>query len=257
MIKKIGAVFLAIFFIGFTGCQAPLANGQTELMVMAAASMTDALGEIAEIYKEESPNVKLNFTFGSSGALQAQIEEGAYGDVFLSAAQKQMNALEEEDLIETSTRKTLLENKIVLIAPKGNPKGIEAFEDAARADKIALGEPESVPVGQYSEEIFGNLNMLEQVKEKAVYGSDVRAVLAWVETGEVDCGVVYATDAAIGENIEVVCTAPEGSCAPVAYPVATLKASQHQEAAKDFVDFFFSKKAASIFEKYGFTMYEE
>ncbi len=277
--KKVLGLILALAALGLAACgapaesEAPSASGTAaaestapeesaaasgeELLVSAAASMTDALTEIQGLYQEVAPDVTLNFTFGSSGALQTQIEEGAPADVFLSAAQTQMTALEEQGLIEESTKKTLLENKVVLIVPEGNPKGITSFEDVTKAEQIALGEPESVPVGQYSEEIFTSLGILDQVKEKAVYGSDVRAVLAWVETGEVDCGVVYATDAAVGEGIEIICEAPEGSCTPVTYPVAVIKDSEHQEAAKAFVDYLSTEEARAVFEKYGFAMYEE
>lgn len=172
--------------------------------------------------------MKLMYNFGSSGALQSQIEQGAPADVFISAAQKQMNALEEENLIDKATRKDLLENKVVLIVPKDSTLVLDDFAAAAtdKVSKIALGEPKSVPVGQYSEEIFTNLNVWADIKAKAVYASDVRQVLSWVETGEVDCGVVYATDAAISDKVKVLLEAPAGTHKPVVYPAAMVSSSK-------------------------------
>ena len=232
------------------------AGEPVELVVAAAASLTDVAAELADAYKTVAPNVTITYTFGSSGAPQTQIEEGAPADVFFSAALKQMTALEEKDLIDASTKKELLENKVVLIVPKDSALGLASFEEVG-TDKVktaALGEPTGVPVGQYSEETFTTLGILDAVKAKANYGSDVRQVLTWVESGEVDCGVVYATDAATSDDVTVVCTAPEGSCQPVIYPVAVVKASKQAEAAKAYVDFLSTPEAAALFEKYGFSV---
>ena len=159
---------------------------EVELLISAAASMTDVLAELTEAYKEVAPNVKLTYTFGGSGSLQTQIEEGAPADIFMSAAQKQMDALEEGGHLAEGTRKTLLVNKVVLISPLDIESNLSSFEELVNDDvqKIGLGDPASVPVGQYSEEIFTNLNILDQIRPKAVYGSDVRTVLTWVEIGE-------------------------------------------------------------------------
>lgn len=230
---------------------------KVELLVSAAASMTDVLGELATIYKDVDPNTSLVLTFGSSGALQTQIEEGAPVDIFMSAAQKQMKALEEKDLLVKDTIKTLLVNKVVLITPKNDPIGIKSFDDLTTNDKIqkvALGDPGNVPVGQYSEEIFTSLNVLDQVTAKAIYGSDVRTVLTWVENGEVDCGLVYATDAMSSDQVTIVTEAPEGSHKEVTYPVAVIKSSKNIDASKAFLDFVQSPEAAKTFEKYGFSM---
>lgn len=229
---------------------------KVELLVSAAASMTDVLGELSEMYKSVDSNTSLIFTFGSSGALQAQIEEGAPVDIFMSAAQKQMKALEEKDLLVNDTIKTLLVNKVVLITPKDDKIGIASFEDLAINDKIqkiALGDPSNVPVGQYSEEIFTTLNILDEITAKAIYGSDVRTVLTWVENGEVDCGVVYATDAMSSDSINIVTEAPEGSHKEVTYPVAVIKSSKYADKSKAFLDFLQTEEAAKVFEKYGFS----
>lgn len=233
-------------------------SAPVELLISAAASMTDCLTELAGLYKEVAPNVTLTFTFGSSGSLQSQIEEGAPADVFVSAAQKQMNALDEKDLIDKDTRKDLLVNEVVLITPKGNPLGLSAFTDVTKDEvaKIALGELASVPVGQYSEEIFNHYEIMDQVSAKAVFGSDVRTVLTWVENGEVDCGVVYATDAAISDAVDVAAIAPAESHKSVVYPIAMIKDSKNPEATKAFIDYCFSSEAAAVFEKYGFALAE-
>ena len=213
-------VMFCLLTVVFAGCgntsqenSSQKTEKQQEVYIVAAASMTDAIKEIGANYEKEHPNVKLTYNFGSSGALQTQIEQGAPADVFISAAQKQMNALDEKGLIDKFTRKDLLENKVVLIVPKDSELSLNDFADVAtdKVNKIALGEPKAVPVGQYSEEIFSNLKILDAMKQKAVYASDVRQVLGWVETGEVDCGIVYATDAAISDKIKVLMEAPENT----------------------------------------------
>ena len=252
--KKFLAVILMSFLL--TGCGGGnVEEKSVELHVSAAASLTNAMNELAELYAKENPNVKIIFNFGSSGALQQAIENGGETDLFFSAAQKQMNALEEKGELAEGTRKDLLRNEVVLIVPIDGDKNLSSFTDLTRADveKIALGEPKGVPVGQYSEEIFTALNILDAVKEKAVYGSDVRQVLAWTETGEVDCGVVYATDAAISDKVKVICAAPEGTHKPVIYPAAAIKSSKNLDAAKKFLEFTSSEVAEKVFEKYGFA----
>ena len=231
-------------------------NAQKEVYVVAAASMTDAIKEIGEGYEKKHPNVKLMYNFGSSGALQTQIEQGAPADIFISAAQKQMNALDEKGLIDKDSRKDLLENKVVLIVPKDSDLTLNNFSELAgdKISKIALGEPKAVPVGQYSEEIFKNLNILDEMKAKAVYASDVRQVLGWVETGEVDCGIVYATDAAISDKVKVLAEAPSDTHKPVIYPAAVLKNSKNPDVAKDFLAYLSTDEVKNIFTKYGFDV---
>lgn len=227
-----------------------------ELLVSAAASLTNVLEELREVYKTVEPETNLTFTFGSSGALQTQIEEGAPVDIFISAAEKQMNSLEDGGHIVDSTRKTLLINKIVLITPKNSNLEITSFEDLTKdeVEKIAIGDPGNVPVGQYSEEIFTNLNILEKLNPKFVLGNDVRTVLTWVESGEVDCGIVYATDAFTSDKVMISTEAPEGSHKEVSYPVAVVKSSKYVDRAKAFLDFLSTDEAIIIFEKYGFSM---
>lgn len=227
-----------------------------ELLVSAAASLTDVLGEIAEVYKTVDPKTTLTFTFGGSGALQTQIEEGAPVDIFMSAAQKQMKALEDGGHILDGTVKTLLLNKVVLIVPKDGTIDVKSFEDLSKdeVDKIAIGDPGNVPVGQYSEEIFNNLNIADKINSKLVLANDVRTVLTWVESGEVDCGIVYATDAFTSDNVNIITEAPEGSHKEVSYPVAVVKDSKNPDKAQAFLDFLSTDEAIKLFEKYGFSM---
>lgn len=232
------------------------ADGEpVELTVLAAASLTDVCDEIKTMYEAEYTDVTLTFSYGGSGALQAQIEEGVPCDVFISAATRQMSALDEEGLMVSDSIRNLLENKVVLIVPKDSGSDITSFEDAA-TDKVAmigLGEPGSVPVGQYSEEIFTTLGILDEVKAKVNYGSDVRTVLSWVETSSVDCGVVYATDAYISDGVDIVCEAPEGSCRQVIYPAGIVAASEKQEAAEQFIEYLESDEIMELFASYGFS----
>ncbi len=268
--KKILALIMTLAMFIMTGCGEKSDEGgmtskdsskePVELHIAAAASLTDVMKELAADYEKEHSNVKITFNFGSSGALQQAIENGGQTDIFFSAAQKQMDALEKSDNLANDTRTDLLINKIVLIVPADSTKNLKDFNDLTRDDiqHIALGEPKGVPVGQYSEEILTKLNILDAVKAKAVYGSDVRQVLSWVESGEADCGVVYATDAAVsGDKIKIICEAPEGSHKPVIYPVAIIKDSKHMDEDKDFLKFVTSDKGKAAFEKYGFEMFPD
>ncbi len=226
-----------------------------ELTILAAASLTDVCNVIKEKYEAAHENVTLNFSYGGSGALQTQIEEGAPADIFISAATKQMTALDEQGLMDSESIVQLLENKVVLVVPADSTAAITAFEDVA-TDKVAmvgLGEPGSVPVGQYSEEIYTSLNLLEQVKAKANYGMDARTVLSWVESSEVDCGIVYATDAYTTKQVKIVAEAPEGSCKQVIYPAGIVKATANAEAAAAFMDYLQTQECLTLFESYGFT----
>ena len=232
------------------------AKEPVELHVSAAASLTDVMNEIGKAYEQEHPDVKVVFNYGSSGALQQAIENGGTADLFFSAAQKQMDALDKKGLLKEGTRKDLLQNEVVLIVPKDSDKDITSF-DQLTSDKlqhIALGEPKGVPVGQYSEEILTKLGILDAVKAKAVYGSDVRQVLAWVASGEADGGLVYATDAAVEPSVRVVATAPAGTHKPIIYPAAVLKDTKHLDTAKDFLAFVSNDKNKERFAKYGFEV---
>ena len=262
MRKIVGVAMVLCMILALIGCGAAneisSAPETVELTIAAAASLTDVTAEIAEAYKAVAPNVTLTFTYASSGALQTQIEEGAPIDIFMSAAQKQMNALQDESLLLEGSRSNLLENKVVLIVPKDSTLGITSFDDLTQdaVKTVAMGDPASVPAGQYAEEVLTSLGIVDTVEAKANLGTDVRQVLTWVENGEVDAGIVYATDAATTDNVTVVCEAPIGSVKQIIYPVAILKASANVEAAQAFIDFLKTDDATAIFEKYGFAIAE-
>ena len=238
------------------------------LNVFAAASMTETLTEIQEMYKEVAPNVTLVFNFDSSGTLKTQIQEGADCDVFISAAQKQMNQLDKDadpevnteglDYVLEGTRVNLLENKVVLAVPEGNPKGIESFEDLGtdKLSLLALGN-EDVPVGQYSTEILTNLGILDSLEAdgKITYGSNVKEVTTQVSEAAADAGIIYATDA-FSAGLTVVDQAGADLCKQVIYPAAVLNISQNQEAAEAFLDYLKTDDCMSVFEAVGFTAAE-
>jgi molybdate transport system substrate-binding protein len=224
------------------------------LLISAAASLQNALTKVNPLFMQNYPNVRLKYNFGSSGALQQQIEQGAPVDVFISAGKKQVDAIEQKGLILSGTRRNLLTNRLVLIVPKNSTLGITTFRQLSQSSvrKIAVGEPRSVPVGQYTEELFKNLGILNSLKPKFVLGNNVRNVLAAVESGNVDAGVVYATDASISNGVRQVATAPSRLHSPIVYPMAALKASQNSQAAQAYVQFLASAKAKAIFVDAGF-----
>ena len=229
---------------------------ETEILVAAAASLKNAYEEeLIPMFEAQYPGVTVKGTYDSSGKLQTQIEEGLEADVFMSAAKKQMKALDEEGMIDSDSIVDLLENKIVLIVPTGSDKGIQSFEDIVKADSIALGDPAIVPAGQYSEEALTNLGLWDQIQDKTSFGTNVTEVLNQVAACSADAGIVYATDAAsMADQVEVVAEAPEGSLkTKVIYPVAVVKDSANAEVAANFVEFLTSDEAMKVFEAYGFS----
>lgn len=253
------------------GAQDTQSAQTTELTVFAAASMTETLNRIAEDYKTVEPNVSLTFNFASSGDLLSQIKEGADCDVFISAAPKQMNALDGslkddadknpdglDELLE-GTRIDLLENKVVLAVPEGNPKNIDSFDKLV--DRLGAGEVflaignSDVPVGQYTRKIFAHYGLDEQSLADAgvlTYGSNVKEVTTQVIEGAVDCGIIYATDA-YSAGLESVDEATADMCGQVIYPAAVLRNSAHPDEAKAFLDYLTGEDAGKVFESVGFT----
>lgn len=227
---------------------------KTEILVAAAASLEYAYeDELIPMFEEQNPDITVSGTYDSSGKLQTQIEEGMEADVFMSAATKQMDALTEEGMIEEDSVTDLLENKIVLITSADSQLELSSFEDITKADTIAIGDPASVPVGQYSEEALTNLGLWDQVLAKASLGTNVTEVLNWVAEGSAQAGIVYATDAATTDKVKVVAEVPEDALAePAIYPVGIVSASENKEAAEKFVEFLKSDEAIQIFEDYGF-----
>ena len=225
-----------------------------KITVFAAASMTETMEQIKKVYEEKHKNIELVYTFDSSGTLKKQIEQGAQADIFISAAQKQMNALDKTKtadakvVIDEASRFNLLENKVVLAVAKGNPAKVEKFEDLANDNitKIALGNSD-VPVGQYSEELLKNLKIWEKIQPKVTLGSNVKEVTTWVKEGVASCGIIYATDA-YSAGLEVVATAKEGMIkTPVLYPAAVLKDSKNAKEAKEFLEFLKGNECKAIF----------
>lgn len=244
--------------------EAPVGEAVT-LNVFAAASMTETLTTIQGMYADVAPNVTLVFNFDSSGTLKTQIEEGAECDVFISAAQKQMNQLDITadpevntdglDFVLEGSRLNLLENKVVLAVPDGNPAGIESFDDL-RTDKLsllALGN-DDVPVGQYSTEILTTLGILEQLETdgKITYGSNVKEVTTQVSEASADAGIIYATDA-FSAGLTVVDEATTDLCKQVIYPAAVLNVSEHPEEAQAFLNYLQTDDSMAVFEEVGFS----
>jgi len=225
------------------------------LLVSAAASLTDALREITEAYQQAKPGRQITYNFGGSGTLQHQIENGAPVDVFISAASEPMDALDKQELLLPGSRIDLLTNTLVLIAPKDR-QDLSSFADltAPQVKHLAIGEPRTVPAGLYAIECLSAQNLLPQVQTKLVRLLHVRQVLAAVETGNADAGLVYRTDAAISKKVRTVATAPPGSHRPIKYPVAIVRRSQQPAEAQEYVNFLRSAPARALFEKHGFTL---
>ena len=265
MKKVMIAVLAALMAAGM--CMS--AAAETELIVFAAASMTETLNEIKDLYEEANPDITLTYNFDSSGTLKTQIEEGADCDLFISAGQKQMNELDisagEEknpdqlDFVKEDTRIDLLENKVTLVVPEGNPKEIGNFDSLAELLKdgevlMAMGNSD-VPVGQYTQKILAYYELDEEELANAgkiTYGTNVKEVTTQVVEASVDCGVVYCTDA-FSAGLEVVDSATPEMCGQVIYPAAVMKNSANAEAAQAFLDYLTEDEAMGIFEKVGFS----
>ena len=252
-----------------TGSAASDAGKKTELVVFAAASMTETLNQIKTDYEAQHKDVTLTYNFDSSGTLKTQIQEGATCDVFISAAQKQMDQLdaskdetanpEKLDFINSDSRMDLLENKVVLVVPENNPKNIQSFDDLKSKLEsgdvlMAMGNSD-VPVGQYTQKILQYFGLDEKALADAgeiTYGSNVKEVTTQVSEGSADCGIVYYTDA-YSAGLKVVGEATEEMCGKTIYPAAVMKNSQHPEQAQEFLAYLSSDAAAKVFEKVGFV----
>ncbi len=240
-----------------------------ELIVFAAASMTETLTELGDDYMNEHKNVTIQYNFDSSGTLKTQIQEGADCDIFISAGQKQMNQLDKDasadvnteglDFVVEGTRFDILENKVALVVPEGNPAGINSYDDlkaklAEGSIKMAMGNAD-VPVGQYTQKILAYFGLSEDDLAAAgaiTYGTNVKEVTTQVSEGAVDCGIIYATDA-YSAGLEVVDTATKDMCGQVIYPAAVMKSTKNEEAAKAFLDYLREDAANKVFEGVGFT----
>lgn len=229
-------------------------SGHVEITVSAAVSLKDALEEIKQLYEEENHDVKIRFNFGGSGSLQQQISQGAPVDIFFSAAEDKFSTLVEEGLITDANGITVLRNELVLIVPTKNSYGISSFEDLLHneIEHISIGIPETVPAGKYAKETLETLNLWSDLESKIVYAKDVRQVLAYVETGNVEAGVVYKTDALQSEKVAIVTAADSSSHSNISYPIGIINNTKNYEAAKDFYNFIQKQNSLEVFKNYGF-----
>ncbi len=245
--------FLLVIILAIVSGYYPTLAQSDNLTISAAISLKAALEEIKTLYQTEEPKIQISYNFGSSGALQQQIEQGAPVDLFISASTKQMDALQSKNLLVTGARRNLLTNQLVLITPKED-KTINKIEDLTKPNvtKIAIGEPRSVPAGQYAEQVLKYSKILEAVQPKLILAKDVRQVLTYVETDNVNAGLVYFTDAKQSTKVRIAVKISPQAHQPIIYPVAVIKDSKNLQAAKDFLEFLSSERAKTIFKKYGF-----
>lgn len=243
------AVFVLASFVSACHIAHP-----TSLTISVAASLKDSIVEIEAAYKHDHPEMDFRNNLGSSGTLAQEIDQGAPVDVFFSAALKPMNDLAGKGLIVPGSQRNLLRNELVLIAPRDSH--LQNFQGLAdhSVRLIALGDPANVPAGQYGMETLTALHLEDQIKTKLVLAHDVRQVLTYVETGNADAGLVYATDAQASKRVRVVSIAPEATHEPVIYPAAVVKASRNEEAARKFIEYLNSPVARAVFVKHGFTI---
>lgn len=226
------------------------------LTISAAASLNSALDEVQKLYIKDNSNVKFIDNFGASGTLQQQIEQGAPTDIFFSAGKTQVDALKTEGLLVDNTITNILKNEVVLVVPKNSTLPIKDFNSLTEnsVKKIALGDPKTVPAGKYALDVLTSLKISDKITSKIVYGKDVKEVLSWVETGNADAGIVYATDAKISTKVKFVEKAPNDSHKDIVYPAALIKSSKNAADSKKFLKFLSSSSAKAIFKKYGFII---
>lgn len=253
--------FILIFFLALflNGC-GPQGTGQettkeVELTVSAATSMQNVLQELKHNFEKEQPTIDIAFNFGASGALAQQVSQGAPVDLFLSASIEKFDLLVDEGLIDEKLQQNLIGNEIVLIAPKENVKQITVIEDLkTKAERISIGIPESVPAGKYAKEAIESMDMWNEIENKLVLSKDVRQVLTYVETGNVDAGFVYKTDAQFSDQIQIVMSVDTKYHSEIIYPVGVIKSSEHLIEAKLFYEYLLSDEAIALLEEYGFSI---
>ena len=259
--KKVFLTGLSIvILLSLIGCSmngSPMAihkKKEVELTVSAAVSLNDALKEIKSSFEKKYSHITILFNLGGSGALQQQILQGAPADIFISAANEPFKVLTKKGIIEKQKQKDLLKNQLVLIINKKNPSSIKSFQDLNIVKKIAIGTPDFVPAGMYAKQTLMYLSLWDSVKDKLIQTKDVRQVLTYVETNNVDAGIVYMTDAKISDKVKVVETADETDHDPIIYPAGIIKSTQHKKESALFYNYLSSKSAKVIFKKYGFTV---
>lgn len=252
--KKVVVILTALMiFTACVGCGNE--NVQKSLTVSAAISLKGALDEIGANFEKEN-NIKINFNYGGSGVLQKQIEEGAPVDVFISAGKAQMDRLQSEQMIDSSTRVELLKNELVLISINSS-EGVKAIEElGTKKVTLAIGEVKTVPAGMYAKESLENLGLWEEVSLRTVYGKDVKDVLRYVQKGEVQAGIVYESDIIDIDNSYNIINIPESSHGSIIYPAAMISGCKNKEIAKAFIKFIRNSESRSIFEEYKFNVKE-
>lgn len=245
---------VASLTIGCSRTQSRSVDRPSGLLIAAAASLQPALTEITALAKRSGTVWQVNYNFGASGALQNQIEQGAPIDVFISAAPQQMTALQRQQLLLPTTQKNLLTNRLVLITPQYTAHKLTDLRQLLKPEiqRIAIGEPRSVPVGTYATEAFTSLGILPQLTAKLVFGNNVRAVLASVETGDADAGIVYSSDAIAAKKVVVAANVPARLHSPIVYPIAIIKSSKNPAAAREYLNFLQTQPIQLVFKKYGF-----
>jgi molybdate transport system substrate-binding protein len=261
VVVSVGTCSAGLFdFLGGSDSNSTNDNVTGEVNLAAAASLKNVYDEkLIPMFEKQYPGAKVTPTYASSGDLQTQIENGLKADIFMSAANKQMDKLIEEGYVDNSTNKQFLENKVVLIVPANSSSNISSFDDLKNmSGHIAIGDPESVPAGQYAKEALTNLGIWDSVESKLSLGTDVTAVLNQVAQGSADCGIVYSTDAKSNDDVKVICEVPQGALnTSVIYPVAELKNTTNPDAANAFLDFLQTKEAKDVFVEYGFTIHDK
>jgi molybdate transport system substrate-binding protein len=256
MVSLLTALLLAAGCNGTSAPSTPSPGSPVELTVCAGVGLIDVLTAINKLYMQENKYITIITNFASAGTLQEQIEQGAPADVFFSPGVKQMQQLQDGGFIINETRVDKLTNKVVLVAPVNSSLDISDFMDLVNDDvkRISIGDPESVPAGDYSKQALEQLGIYEQVKPKLILCADVRQVLGYVEAGNVDAGLVYATDAAITDSVKIVADAPTEINGKISYPAAVIKASKNVAAAIDYISFLFSDEIIAVFQEYGFVV---
>ncbi|NTV35191.1 MAG: molybdate ABC transporter substrate-binding protein [Deltaproteobacteria bacterium] len=254
LVNKCLVVSIALFsFLALQCFGSSAAHAQQELLVSAAASLTNAFEELGKQFEAANPGVKVIFNFAASGALMQQIDKGAPVDVFASADQKTMDQAEEKNLLLAETRKDFVSNGLVLIVPKDSKLAIKGVKDLSESKiaRIAMGNPETVPVGRYAQEVLSKAGLWEGLKPKLIYAENVRQALDYVSRGEVDAGFVFATDAAVAKNKVQVAAVAEGH-QPIRYPVAVIAGTKKKDLSQRFMDFLLGSQGQSILARYGF-----
>jgi len=253
--KFLLCALLLSFFLVIPGINLSSAEPAMEITVSAAISLKNTFEEIGKIFEEKHPRTKVRFNFGASGDLARQIEAGAPVDVFASAAQKDMDDIDQKGLITSGTRMNFAGNSLVLVKPGMSQIRMELFEDLRKPEvkKIVIGNPKSVPAGRYAEEVLKYLNLWEAVRDKLVLAEHVRQALDYVARNEVDAAMVYSTDAMIRpREVRIATKAPDRSHQPIVYPIGIVKGSKNQSLAKEFVAFVLSPEGKNLLKKYGF-----